>query len=172
MPKHKGMTKEQEPAIEFDPSDYPTIQFVNYVEVTHSTDDFVLTFAQLQPRYLASSPADKPSSVRAQTIVRIAVTPAMMRILVDVLSENLEKFLQKQKEDKYVNAPSAQPAYADGDISSGKILNPIDIMKLSVAERDNILQRAALLAEEEYRTNANLTDFNAFGDGDLYDESP
>lgn len=50
--------------------------------------------------------------------------------------------------------------------------DPVQMMKLPVEERSRMLAMAATKAEEEYRTNASLTDFNAFGDGDLYDETP
>jgi hypothetical protein len=42
-----------------------------------------------------------------------------------------------------------------------------ELRKLPVAERDAILEAAAALAEEEYRTNKELTAFEAFGEEDL-----
>lgn len=38
-----------------------------------------------------------------------------------------------------------------------------ELRKLPPAERDAILEAAAALAEEEYRKNPELTDFEAFG---------
>ena len=50
-------------------------------------------------------------------------------------------------------------------------LDPRELMKLPRDERRRILAQAAAEAEEEYRNNAELTDFDAFGDGDLHDET-
>jgi len=46
-----------------------------------------------------------------------------------------------------------------------------ELRKLPAAERDAILEAAAKLAETEYRTNPELTAFEAFGKDDLYGES-
>jgi hypothetical protein len=46
-----------------------------------------------------------------------------------------------------------------------------ELRKLPPAERDAILEAAAILAEEEYRTNRDLTDFEAFGPDDLHGHS-
>lgn len=47
----------------------------------------------------------------------------------------------------------------------------VDVMRLPKTERDRILAEAAALAETEYDSNDQLTDFEAFGDEDLQDES-
>ena len=46
-----------------------------------------------------------------------------------------------------------------------------ELRKLPPEERNAILETAAALAEEEYRTNPELTAFEAFGKDDLYGES-
>jgi hypothetical protein len=46
-----------------------------------------------------------------------------------------------------------------------------ELRKLPSNERDAILESAAVQAENEYRTNAPLTDFEAFGEDDLHGES-
>ncbi len=46
-----------------------------------------------------------------------------------------------------------------------------ELRKLPAAQRDAILAEAAALAESEYRTNPELTVFEAFGKDDLYGES-
>ena len=46
-----------------------------------------------------------------------------------------------------------------------------ELLKLPRSQRTKILADAAAKAEREYRTNPNLTDFNAFGEDDLYVES-
>ncbi|WIG59423.1 MAG: hypothetical protein OJF49_002170 [Ktedonobacterales bacterium] len=48
----------------------------------------------------------------------------------------------------------------------------LELMKLPLAERHRILEEAAEEAAEEYRTNPELTDFEAFGEDDLYDDHP
>jgi len=55
---------------------------------------------------------------------------------------------------------------------AGRRLSPSEIFKLPEAERRRLLAASAILAEEEYRTNRDLTDFEAFGDNDLFDETP
>jgi hypothetical protein len=46
-----------------------------------------------------------------------------------------------------------------------------EMRKLPAEQRDAILEAAAALAEEIYRNNPALTDFEAFGEDDLYGES-
>ena len=46
-----------------------------------------------------------------------------------------------------------------------------ELRKLPVDERNTILAEQAALLEEEYRTNRDLTDFEAFGPRDLYGDS-
>ena len=46
-----------------------------------------------------------------------------------------------------------------------------DIRKLPPEQRDAVLAAAALAAEDEYRTNPQLTDFEAFGKDDLHGDS-
>jgi hypothetical protein len=46
-----------------------------------------------------------------------------------------------------------------------------ELRKLPPAERDAILEEAAVQAEAEYRTNPELTAFEAFGKDDLHVDS-
>ncbi len=46
-----------------------------------------------------------------------------------------------------------------------------ELRKLPTEQRDAILEAAAAAAEREYRTNAELTAFEAFGKDDLYGDS-
>ena len=48
---------------------------------------------------------------------------------------------------------------------------PAELRKLPSEQRDAILEEAAKLAEVEYRTNRELTNFEAFGEDDLYGQS-
>lgn len=47
-----------------------------------------------------------------------------------------------------------------------------ELMKLPPHERNRILEKQAVLAEPLYRNDPELTDFEAFGDDDIYDETP
>jgi len=46
-----------------------------------------------------------------------------------------------------------------------------ELRKLPADQRDGILAAAAALAEDLYRNDRQLTDFEAFGEEDLYGES-
>jgi hypothetical protein len=46
-----------------------------------------------------------------------------------------------------------------------------ELRKLPSEQRDAILEAAAIQAEEIYRNDPELTDFEAFGETDLYGES-
>lgn len=64
---------------------------------------------------------------------------------------------------------------ADDDETGGtsdRPLTAVELLKLPRAERDRILARAAEEAAEAYRTDADLTDFEAFGEDDLHDAQP
>jgi hypothetical protein len=47
-----------------------------------------------------------------------------------------------------------------------------DLMKLPIEERESLLSKVAEFAQKEYETNSDLTDFEAFGDKDLFNETP
>jgi hypothetical protein len=46
-----------------------------------------------------------------------------------------------------------------------------ELRRLPAAERDDILAKAAALAESDYRSKPQLTDFEAFGEDDLHGDS-
>ena len=46
------------------------------------------------------------------------------------------------------------------------------LLKLPLEERDRILERQAAQAEALYRSDPDLTDFEALGEKDFYDETP
>ncbi len=52
-----------------------------------------------------------------------------------------------------------------------RALNASELRKLSPSERDAILAKAAASVEHEYRTNLQLTDFEAFAEDDLHGNS-
>ena len=49
-------------------------------------------------------------------------------------------------------------------------VSAIEVMKLPPKEREKLLAKAAGLARKEYETDTDLTDFEAFGEEDIYDE--
>ena len=51
-------------------------------------------------------------------------------------------------------------------------VTPTELRRLTREQRDQIMQRSAELAEEDYRTNRELLCFDAFGEKDLYDHYP
>lgn len=53
-----------------------------------------------------------------------------------------------------------------------KRLSARDLLKMHPDEQRNILEKMAIEAENDYRYNPSLTDFEAFGEDDLYDETP
>ncbi len=54
----------------------------------------------------------------------------------------------------------------------GLYLSAVELMRLPKRERDRIMAAAAVEAEAAYRTDRDLTDFEAFGDNDFFDETP
>lgn len=53
-----------------------------------------------------------------------------------------------------------------------KYLSAIDLRKLPADERAAILEAQAALAEDLYRGDRKLTDFEAFGEDDLHGDGP
>lgn len=60
---------------------------------------------------------------------------------------------------------------AQAKLPADKRWTAAELRKLPPAERDAIMQAAAAFAEAEYRTNPELTAFEAFGKDDLHGES-
>jgi hypothetical protein len=58
-----------------------------------------------------------------------------------------------------------------GATISRKTWTATELRKLPARQRDAILRAAARRAEELYRTNPELTGFEAFGEDDLHGES-
>ena len=53
----------------------------------------------------------------------------------------------------------------------GRRWTAAELRKLPPAQRDAIMEAAAVLAEEDYRNDPQLTAFEAFGKDDLYGDS-
>ncbi|MBN2187548.1 MAG: DUF3467 domain-containing protein [Dehalococcoidia bacterium] len=76
------------------------IIYINYTFVSHTSDEFFLTFAQLHPPYLISptkEDIDGLKSIPATVVSRIALTPSKFKELIDALQDNYNKYT-KQKE--------------------------------------------------------------------------
>jgi hypothetical protein len=56
-------------------------------------------------------------------------------------------------------------------IPPGRRRTATELQRLPTEQRDAILEAAAALAEEEYRTEPELTAFDAFGPDDLHGDS-
>lgn len=75
------------------------VNYVNYVFVSHTTDEFFMTFAQIHPPYLLSptkEEVEQLTHIPAKVVSRIALTPSKMKELIDALNENYKKFIQKE----------------------------------------------------------------------------
>ncbi len=76
------------------------ISYVNYVFVSHTTDEFFMTFAQIHPPYLlkpTKRELEQLTHVPAKVVARVALTPSKMKELIDTLGENYQNFLKKQE---------------------------------------------------------------------------
>ena len=56
-------------------------------------------------------------------------------------------------------------------LQAGKRWKASELRKLPPEQRDSILEAAAILAEDDYRNDRDLTAFEAYGKDDLYGES-
>lgn len=73
---------------------------------------------------------------------------------------------QVRVEREYSDAQPHQRGNSGGTLSAHELPN------LPVEERNRLMAEAAGEAEKDYRTDPDLTDFEAFGEHDLYDETP
>jgi hypothetical protein len=96
---------------------------------------------------------------RLRELLRCTIEP--LRVLGDVdLADEIEELCPGCVKDE----PAAKPPL--GYVSAA------DVMKLPAEEREALLANAARLAQDEYETNPDLTDFEAYGEEDLRDETP
>jgi hypothetical protein len=65
-----------------------------------------------------------------------------------------------------------QPLSSASPPAPGRRWTAAELRKLPPAQRDAILAEQAALLEDEYRHNPELTEFEAFGDEDLYVDDP
>lgn len=70
--------------------------YANHIFVTHTPDEFFVTFSQVHPPYLLKPTEEelkKLTHISARAVARIALTPNKMKELVDALTENYNKYL-------------------------------------------------------------------------------
>lgn len=80
------------------PYDMPILWANNFV-IQHTENEFVLTFFQVAPPILirpTREDIEAIESVPAQAVARIALTPHAMAELLDVMTENYERFQKKK----------------------------------------------------------------------------
>ncbi len=97
--KRQEIAVERQVPIRLEGAEEIPISYVNYVLVSHTTDEFFMTFAQMHPPYwLAPTKEDveRLTHIPAKAVARIALTPSKMKELIDVLNENYKKFIQKE----------------------------------------------------------------------------
>lgn len=78
------------------------IIFTNYIFVSHTVDEFILTFAQVHTPYLVSPTEREIAKIEyipASVISRVALTPNKMKELIDTLRKNYQTHT-KLKEGK------------------------------------------------------------------------
>ena len=99
-------------------------------------------------------------------------TMALPAEMIEALGLAEDDLLAVQQIGDEIVLRRAAPDSGQREPPEGRYLSAAELLKLPLEERDRILAAIAAEAEEEYRTNRELTDFEAFGEGDLYDEYP
>lgn len=89
--------------ITFEGADEVSIQHANCFFVSHTDDEFFITFAQAHPPYklkMTKEEVDeiRKSGLRSKVIARIMVSPIKMKELLDVLNENYGRFSRIRKD--------------------------------------------------------------------------
>jgi len=71
-------------------------EYVNDFIVTHTDNEFFITFSQIErPALLSEEELDKLATIDAIAQSKIVVTPAFIERMLEVLSENYKKYLIK-----------------------------------------------------------------------------
>lgn len=78
----------------------------------------------------------------------------------------------KGPDGKIIEAEKIEEEDSSAISSKPAIPEPVELMKLSLEARRKILAKAAAEAEDDYLSDLELTDFEAFGDDSLYDQTP
>ena len=89
--------------IHIEGADEIPMYYVNHIFVTHTTDEFFVTFSQIHPPYLlepTKEEVEQLTHIPAKVVARIALTPSKMKELIDALGGNYQTFLTKQEARK------------------------------------------------------------------------
>jgi hypothetical protein len=71
-------------------------EYVNDLIVTHSDNEFFITFSQIErPALLSEEELDKLATIDAIAQSKIVVTPTFIKRMLEVLTENYKKYLIK-----------------------------------------------------------------------------
>ena len=80
-------------------------KYANNVVVTHSEDEFFISFFEVTPPILIGSPEEirskleQQQTIRAECVAKIIVSPGKMPAFINALQENFDKF-QSRISDK------------------------------------------------------------------------
>ena len=72
--------------------------FSNSMVVQHTPHEFVLSFAQVQPPFtpdLTPQKKDSITTLTSRVVVRLVMPPPRMKELIDILSENYNRYLER-----------------------------------------------------------------------------
>ncbi|MCJ7668389.1 MAG: DUF3467 domain-containing protein [Anaerolineae bacterium] len=79
------------------------IAWASHCVVQHSQREFILNFFQVTPPILIQPTEEELKSlrsVRGKAVARIAISPAALKELIEVLETNLKSFLQGLEQEK------------------------------------------------------------------------
>lgn len=79
------------------------ICYSNHIFVTHTRDEFFVTFSQIHPPYLLSPTREEIGQLThapARVVARIALSPNKMKELIKTLKNNYDKFSNSPKVGK------------------------------------------------------------------------
>jgi Zn-dependent peptidase ImmA (M78 family)/transcriptional regulator with XRE-family HTH domain len=91
------------------------------------------------------------------------------RLVQMALRALAEGIITREEANRICENCGADPMAAVEKVTSDT-LSPTELLRLPRAQRARILADAAARAEKEYRKNPDVTDFDAFGEDDLYVE--
>lgn len=91
--------------IEWEIPDDVQNRYANNVVVQHSQYEFTISFFEVRPPMLWGSPEEKKelisniTSIPAQCVARIVVSPDKMPEIINALQDNFQKYLAKTEQD-------------------------------------------------------------------------
>jgi len=99
MPEPMRKIKLKEVPIVIDvPEDMKSV-FANYMLITHTDDEFFITFCEFVPPMLVDETAlEKVTHIKARALVRVVIPATRMASFVKAISENFAKYAERHKE--------------------------------------------------------------------------